>query len=77
MVAINYDGTISPCCDLYQDNVEHKDIFPYVNINDFNNEDFINKIDTVFNDFKKLSLYNKTCKNCTSTEYNSIGKHLK
>lgn len=77
MIAINYDGTISPCCDLYQGNVEHKDVFPYININDFNNEDFINKIDIIFNDFKKRSLHNKTCKNCTSTEYNSMGEHLK
>ena len=76
MLAIDLDGSISPCCDLYKDNVEHKNAFDYININEFNNKDLIEKIETTFLQFKNNTLCNDSCKHCSSTEDNSMGKKI-
>lgn len=76
MFAVDLDGSISPCCDLYKDNIEHKNAFNYININEFNNKDLIEKIETTFLQFKNKTLCNNSCRHCSSTEENSMGKKI-
>lgn len=74
MIAIDLNGDISPCCDLYSGNPEHYNIFPSININ---NSISIVELEKKLISFYKKTLTLKTCKSCSSTENNSMGSPIK
>lgn len=77
MLAFDYDGFISPCCDLYRGNKEHKKIFEEININDFENVVlFYKKASESIKDFYEKTLFEQTCKHCSSTKENSMGSEI-
>lgn len=58
ILAIDYDGYISPCCDLYKKNKEHKSEY-YLNLNNLKIENFL---EDFYEQNKKINF--NFCKNC-------------